>query len=214
MSRFRSVSILLVVSVFVIVGMFGRNSRNLGTVSAQNSATSLSDEEFAGLVYMREEEKLARDVYLTLNARWELRIFDNIIKRVKRSTWLRCSGLLDTYNIEDPVGINPVGVFISPYFRSCMTISLLAMTSCRNLWRSAGYVEEVDLLDLATRMKATTNQDILRVYANLEKGSRNHLRAFVKQSTMMGVDYQAQVLEPAVLQAVIDSPMEKGGKGM
>ncbi len=214
MSRFRCVSILLVVSVFVIVGLFGGICGTSGTVSARNSATSLSDEEFAGMVYMREEEKLARDVYLTLNARWELRIFDNIIKSEEKHM-AAMLGLLDTYHIEDPVGINPVGVFIDPVLQELYDdLVTRGMTSVQEAMAVGGYVEEVDLLDLATRMDVTTNQDILRVYANLEKGSRNHLRAFVKQSTMLGVDYQAQVLEPAVLQAVIDSPMEKSGNGM
>ncbi len=40
--------------------------------------TPLSAEEIAGLVYMWEEEKLARDSYLLLDEEWDLMIFASI----------------------------------------------------------------------------------------------------------------------------------------
>ena len=39
---------------------------------------ALTDDEAAALAYLREEEKLARDVYLTLADTWQLPIFANI----------------------------------------------------------------------------------------------------------------------------------------
>ena len=41
-------------------------------------ADELSPVEIEGILFMREEEKLARDVYLKLYDRWELPIFRNI----------------------------------------------------------------------------------------------------------------------------------------
>ena len=38
----------------------------------------LTDDETYWLTYMREEEKVARDVYLYLNEKWNVRIFKNI----------------------------------------------------------------------------------------------------------------------------------------
>lgn len=38
----------------------------------------LSAAEEAGILFMREEEKLARDVYLALNEIWQLRVFEKI----------------------------------------------------------------------------------------------------------------------------------------
>ncbi len=40
--------------------------------------TSISEAEAEGILLMREEEKLARDVYLTLYDKWGLRTFTNI----------------------------------------------------------------------------------------------------------------------------------------
>ena len=39
---------------------------------------ALDSTEAAGLAYLREEEKLAHDVYATLNSKWGLRVFGNI----------------------------------------------------------------------------------------------------------------------------------------
>ncbi|MGI9258025.1 MAG: DUF2202 domain-containing protein, partial [Gammaproteobacteria bacterium] len=38
----------------------------------------LSVAEEAGILFMREEEKLARDVYLALGEQWGMNVFDNI----------------------------------------------------------------------------------------------------------------------------------------
>ena len=65
-------------------------------------AASLSDEEVYWLMYMREEEKLARDVYATLYEKWGTRIFNNIrvseqrhmdaVKALSREIWSCRSG--------------------------------------------------------------------------------------------------------------------------
>ena len=47
---------------------------------AQSTAVtaSLSEEDIANLTLMREEEKMARDVYLNLYKRWKKPVFNNI----------------------------------------------------------------------------------------------------------------------------------------
>ena len=66
--------------------------------------------EVAGLLYMREEEKLARDVYLTLYEKWEMPIFQNIAN--SESTHMEAiETLIDRYNLEDPAAGKDAGVF-------------------------------------------------------------------------------------------------------
>jgi len=61
------------------VGAGGGNCfGGIGTLFDQIEVTYLTAEEETELVYMREEEKLARDVYLTLTDTWQLPIFWNI----------------------------------------------------------------------------------------------------------------------------------------
>jgi len=78
----------------------------------QLPTNQLSEEEINGLQFMREEEKLARDVYLTLNSKWNIMTFKNISKseQVHMDVIL---GLLNKYNIDDPAEGNDIGIFIN-----------------------------------------------------------------------------------------------------
>ena len=72
-------------------------------------------------------------------------------------------------------------------------------------------IEELDLVDLEERIAQTNNEDVKLVYENLMKGSRNHLRAFVRQlEAQTGETYQHQYLDQSTYQEVVDSSMERG----
>jgi hypothetical protein len=75
------------------------------------------------------------------------------------------------------------------------------------------FIEETDIADLQKAMAGTSRPDILMVYDNLMRGSRNHLRAFAGQIEMQGVAYTAQAMPQAEVDAIINSPNERGGQG-
>ena len=52
----------------------------IDAVAVESAVTTgaLTETDIAGLVFMREEEKLARDVYLTMSDRWGAPVFENI----------------------------------------------------------------------------------------------------------------------------------------
>jgi hypothetical protein len=81
--------------------------------SLSNVNSSLDATETEGLVYMREEEKLAHDVYVTLYQQWGLSTFNNIANSEDRHE-NKIEKLLNSYQIADSVGDNPVGVFVNP----------------------------------------------------------------------------------------------------
>jgi hypothetical protein len=56
----------------------GRDTATLDTTLSAIVPGTLSPEEAAGLAYMREEEKLAHDVYLALYEQWGSTIFRSI----------------------------------------------------------------------------------------------------------------------------------------
>ena len=72
----------------------------LGVVTPVFAATdTLSADEAAGLIYMREEEKLAHDVYVTLYQQWGLPLFNNIANSEATHT-SAIKVLLDRYGIS------------------------------------------------------------------------------------------------------------------
>ena len=73
----------------------------------------LTAQEVDGLAFMREEEKLARDVYLTLYDQWNMPVFQNIAG--SESTHMDAVlTILDRYGLEDPSAEKAVGEFTNP----------------------------------------------------------------------------------------------------
>jgi len=70
---------VVILSVLAMLGAAPLQAAGNGGNKFQPQAvTQLSDEETEALLYMREEEKLARDVYLNAYERWKQPIFYNI----------------------------------------------------------------------------------------------------------------------------------------
>ena len=139
---------------------------------------TLSPAESASLQYMREEEKLAHDVYVTLYAKWGLRMFNNISTAEQRHTNAIVT-LLNRYGIDDPAAGNAVGVFTNPDLQALYD-KLIAQGSASSAeaLKAGVLIEQTDIQDLKTHIAETTKADILQVYNNLLRGSQNHLRAF------------------------------------
>jgi len=172
--------------------------------------SSLTDEEIAGLMWMREEEQLAHDVYVVLGELWNLRIFDNI-SSAETAHIEAVSGLLDLYGLDDPAAGNDAGTFTDPELQRLY--DQLVEDGSRSLEAAlevGALIEELDIVDLVARSAATDIPEISAVYANLERGSRNHLRAFFSQLDSRGITYTPTQLDPATFDAIVSSDMERG----
>lgn len=178
---------------------------SLAAVSPAAAATSpLSADEIAGLQFMREEEKLARDVYLTLSQKWGLAIFNNIATS-EATHMAAIKTLLDRYGIADPAAGKAVGVFTDPTLQ-VLYHQLIAQgnQSLSAALKVGGAIEEIDILDLKERVASTAHADIKTVYNNLLNGSYNHLRSFVNTlKTQTGEVYQPQYLDAVTYQSII-----------
>lgn len=191
------------------------------TVSAQAPSTTpaaptvaaLSDEEVAGLLYMREEEKLAHDVYVTLYEQWELRNFANIARSEQQHTDA-VRTLLDQYGITDPASGNALGVFVDPALQALYD-ELIAQgrQSLIDAVMVGNIIEETDILDLQTRIAQTDHADIAQLYNQLLRGSSNHLRAFsTTWERMTGESYVPQYLDQENYDTLIGGS-RNGGPG-
>jgi hypothetical protein len=127
---------------------------------------------------MREEEKLARDVYLTLGKQWNVPAFKNIAQAEARHMSVM-KMLIDRYGLEDPVTDETVGVFTSPRFAKLYR-ELVASSSASlaDAYRVGVNIEELDIKDLQNSLATVQSTDVRRVYQNLLRASENHLRAF------------------------------------
>ena len=144
------------------------------------------------MVYLREEEKLARDVYLHLYDIWGQWIFENIAAN-EQQHMDAVKTLLDRYGIEDPVGYNDEGVFANEAIGSLYkTLIDSADESEIDALLVGAEIEDMDIFDIEEMLKRTDKPDLTSVYENLMKGTRNHLRSFCSLLETMGVTYEAQ----------------------
>ncbi len=170
----------------------------------------ISESEKLGLIKMREEEKLARDVYKTLYNKWHFFIFDNISRSEQRHMDA-IKTLLKKYNISDPVSNDKIGVFKDEKLQNLYEILVKnGEKSLVDALKVGATIEDLDIYDLKKLINGTDNQDIKMVYQNLMKGSRNHLRGFVYQLKLKGDVYKAQYLSQNEVDKILNSPMERG----
>jgi hypothetical protein len=169
-----------------------------GELKSESASLSqaLSDEEIQGILFMREEEKLARDVYLYLYEIHPLRPFLNISKS-EQAHMDAMKYLIDTYELADPVGDNPPGVFQNEELQDLYNeLTEKGSTSREEALKVGALIEEVDILDLQKELEEIAqNEDVIRVFTNLCSASKNHLRAFVRVLTVYDVAYEPVLLE-------------------
>jgi hypothetical protein len=194
-----------------VSGNAGVDSVTLSDAPGPMLSDVLSDIEVEGLLYMREEEKLARDVYLTLYDKWGLRIFQNI-SGSEQTHMDAVKTVLDRYGLEDPAAGNEIGVFTDLTLQALYD-QLVAEgnQSLADALRVGAAIEEIDILDLEERIAQTDKADIQQVYENLMMGSSNHLRAFVSNlERQTGETYQPQYLGQTAYESIVNSPMGRG----
>jgi hypothetical protein len=139
-------------------------------------ASELSADEAAGLLFMREEEKLARDVYNQLYSLWGQQMFQNIASS-EQTHMDQVKLLIDRYALADPA--LAVGKFTDPNLQTLYD-QLIAQgsVSLTEALKVGALVEQTDINDLQSHLAETDNGDIQLVYNNLMSASYNHLNAF------------------------------------
>lgn len=171
------------------------------------STSTISAEEYADLQFMREEEKLARDVYLTLDEYWGTltNVFANIAVSEEQHT-STVDFLLDKYDVEDPVISNEVGVFTNPELQALYdTLVERGIASFIDALYVGALIEEKDMRDILAAMERSDERAIILAYSNLLDGSKNHLRAFVGVIESQGLVYEAQVLDQDEVTLILES---------
>lgn len=166
--------------------------------------------ETALLVHMREEEKLARDVYRTLGQHWNLPVFANIADSEQNHMDL-VLWAMQRYQVQDPVPSNQVGSFNNPLFTQLYQLATtFGQISPIHAMMVGAIIEDLDIDDLAYGLATTDNRDVDTIWQNLQLGSRNHMRAFYGQLANANVIYTGLFLTPAEVAAIVTTPRETG----
>jgi hypothetical protein len=165
----------------------------------------LSEAEAASLIFMREEELLAHDVYLALSQLYTKPVFKNITKSEAVHTEA-IRRLLVKYNLPDPAANHIAGTFSNPDLQALYN-SLLA-TGSESLLKGltvGATIEDLDIYDLKNHLLEVDNRDIIFVFTNLMNGSKNHLRAFYANIVFLGGTYTPQFITQEEFNAIINN---------
>lgn len=169
----------------------------------------LEDAEKVRILFIREEEKLAYDVYQTMYDKYGVKIFQNI-PNSELSHMEAMLIIIKKYQLVDPMDTNPRGKFEDQNLQLLYT-SLVSQgnVSLLSAYQVGAKIEELDIFDLNKSIAVTNNQDVRLVYDFLNKGSRNHLRSFYKNLKNVGGTYSPIFITQAEFDAIVNSPTEK-----
>jgi hypothetical protein len=209
-----SAIVAAVASAFAFAIALGGRAAHAGT-----DGVVLDYNEQIHLEFMREEEKLARDVYIELSAMYpEHPIFGNIDDSEQQHADA-VKAVIEKYGLEDPNTNDNVGVYTGADFGWYFTekfqllMEKASMSELDALYVGA-FIEELDMMDINQCPQVivetdngindvtecgriyTDNEDVDQLYAALLEGSDSHLESYVKniEKYIGEGNYQAQVL--------------------
>ncbi len=192
--------------------------------ASTRSIPTLDTAEETHLIFMREEEKLARDVYLTFADMYpEQPVFSTIATGSEQTHTDTIRDKLAQFDIADPnpqanvlpesIGVytgETYGEYFSEKYRQLVDYGM--QSELHALYVGA-LIEELDMHDIVECPKVIVSMDndieedgcglnytdelaIINAYSSLVDGSEYHLRAFVGQiEAVIGVgNYEAQYL--------------------
>lgn len=179
---------------------------------ATMSLSTLSDAAAASLSALREEEQLAHDVYTASATLWpQQTIFANIADSEATHSAAVLT-LLERYSLPDPLAGLAEGTFATASVQDLY--DGLTATSAQSLIAAlqvGAQIEEMDIRDITAQEAVVASYpDILMVYEHLMRGSRNHLRAFMKVLTQLGGTYTPQYISQEAFDAIVNSAVETG----
>ena len=191
-----------------LLAVFSCNNDDSSVADLNN--TNLTNEDSAALLFMLEEEKLARDTYTYLENLWEINQFSNI-KKSEQSHMDAVSGLLDQYNIS--YTLLSYGEFNNPDIQTLYDQFIDYGSENRaNALEVGANIEDLDIVDLANFIDATTNSAMIKVFESLQCGSRNHLRSFVTAIEVSGNTYEPKYLTLEDYTLIINDSQEQCGR--
>ncbi len=166
------------------------------------AAATLSPKEEDGVLFIWEEEKVARDLYTELYRETKDSIFIDLA-RSEQSHMDQAKALIDEYDLKLPVEDEP-GVFSNETLIGLYN-DLLAqgMRSQEDALKVAATFEEISIVDLEKELEVADNEDVRVVFQGLLAGSRKHLRSYVRDLQDMDIEYTPQYMSQKEFDEVV-----------
>lgn len=166
------------------------------------STQQLSELEVADLQFLREEEKLAHDVYTYAFERFGVSIFSNIAASEQTHTDAVLD-LMTAYQVEDSAS-QSMGVFNNAELAKLYS-DLIAKVdrSVEDALIVGATIEDLDILDLDEKATHTDNVALQSLYSNLKCGSENHMRAFTRQLNNRALSYEPTYISLVQYQEIL-----------
>lgn len=170
----------------------------------------LTNAEMDDLLFLREEEKLAHDVYLYAYEQYNVMIFQNI-SNSEQTHMDSVLVTLNKYGIADPAS-EVRGEFSNQTLQDLyLQLTLKVDSSLVDALIVGATIEDLDLFDLQINIENTSKTDLIDMYNLLYCGSRNHMRAFYKNLVKEGATYTNQYISDSEFQSIINSDKEYCG---
>ena len=172
--------------------------------------STLTETEKNDLLHLREEEKLARDVYLYSFDKYGLNISKNI-SNSEQSHMDAVLEIIEMYNLEDNSS-EVTGVFNNEELQTLYNnLTAQVDISVDEALQVGATIEDLDIYDIEEFISRTENDDILAMYDMLMCGSRNHLRSYYSQIVSNGGEYSVQFIDQIEFENIISSDKEQCG---
>ena len=179
--------------------------------SCSDDEVSLTQNEIDDLQVSREEEKLARDVYLFSYDKYGEDIFNNIASSEQKHM-NKILTLLNKYNLDDPALANR-GEFTNQTLQDLYDdLTAQSDISLIEALKVGATIEDLDINDIDDFISRTDNSDILAAYNKLNCGSRNHMRSYYGRLISNGVIYTAQFITANELETIVTTSNEQCGR--
>lgn len=175
-----------------------------------DTVVTLTQNEINDLKFLREEEKLARDVYTYSYNKYKLAIF-NSISQSEQTHMNSVLSLLNKYGIPDPSSVQ-MGIFVNQdlqvLYNNLISQSNISLIEAL---KAGATIEDLDINDIDDFIINTSKSDLLTVYNNLTCGSKNHIRSFTTELINNEVSYEPQFISLEEYNSIINTP--SGGCG-
>ncbi len=169
----------------------------------------LSGQEEKGIVFVREEEKVAVNFYGMMSDLFGSEVLTQLAESER--THLGVTALpVEKYHLQDPTVDRTDGEFMSNSLQAHYDELIEeGSPSLSDAFIAGTTLQEASLVTIQNQLdRVANNRDLRNMYAALRVATRNHLRIMFREVTDHGGSYAPLFMEQAAFQAIVSSDFE------